>query len=72
MHHSNLKSNLEQHHKDCYGWAVHCCDQDKDMAYEVLQTSYLKMLERQHTFGGKSEFKTRAFAIIKNSINPPY
>lgn len=67
MQHSLIKSNLERHHKDCYGWAVHCCDQDKDMAYEVLQDAYLKILERHDSFMQKSEFKTWAFAIIKNT-----
>lgn len=37
------------------------------MAYEVLQDAYLKILERQHSFTGKSEFKTWAFAIIRNT-----
>lgn len=67
MQDSDMKSNLEQHHKDCYGWALHCCDQEEEMAREVLQNAYLKMLERQHTFRGKSDFRTWAFAIIKNT-----
>ena len=67
MYHSKIKPKLEEHHKDCFGWALYCCDQDKEMSYEVLQNSYLKMLERQDTFKGKAEFKTWAFAIIKNT-----
>jgi RNA polymerase sigma factor (sigma-70 family) len=67
MHHDNIKLQLEYHHKECYGWALHCCNQDKEMAYDVAQTSYLKILERQNTFSGKSAFKTWAFAIIRNT-----
>lgn len=67
MQNSDIKSNLEQHHKDCYGWALHCCNQEEEMAREILQNAYLKMLERQHTFKGKSEFRTWAFTIIKNT-----
>lgn len=67
MHHSNIKSELEQYHNDCYGWALHCCNRDREMASEVLQTSYLKILERQNTFRGRSEFKTWAFIVIKNT-----
>ncbi len=67
MHHDNINVLLEQHHKDCYGWALHCCNQNREMAYDVVQASYLKMLERQNTFGGKSAFKTWAFAIIRNT-----
>jgi RNA polymerase sigma-70 factor (ECF subfamily) len=37
------------------------------MAQEVLQTSYLKILERQNLFGARSGFKTWAFVIVKNT-----
>jgi RNA polymerase sigma factor (sigma-70 family) len=67
MQNDNIKLQLEHHHKDCYGWALHCCNQDREMAFDVIQTSYLKMLERQKAFGGKSSFKTWAFAIIRNT-----
>jgi len=67
MQHDHIKLQLEHHHKDCYGWALHCCNHDKEMAYDVVQTAYLKILERQKTFGGKSAFKTWAFAIIRNT-----
>ena len=66
MQHNSIRSQLEQYHNDCYGWALHCCYQDREMAHEVLQTSYLKILERQNLFAGRSEFKTWAFTIIKN------
>lgn len=67
MRHSNIKPKLEEHHKDCYGWALHCCNGDREMSSEVLQNSYLKMLERENTFKGTAEFKTWAFTIIKNT-----
>jgi RNA polymerase sigma factor (sigma-70 family) len=63
----NIKSALEQHHQDCYGWALHCCHQDKELARDVLQDSYVKILETKRAFAGKSEFRTWAFAIIKNT-----
>ena len=66
MHHGSSRSQLEQYHNDCYGWALHCCYQDREMAHEVLQTSYLKILETENLFAARSEFKTWAFAIIKN------
>jgi len=64
---NNIKAELEQHHNDCYGWALHCCKGDKEIASDVLQTAYLKILERQNTFNGKSSFKTWAFIIIRNT-----
>ncbi len=67
MHHGAIKTEIEQYHNDCYGWALHCCNRDREMASEVLQTSYLKMLEAQNSFSGRSKFKTWAFIIIKNT-----
>lgn len=65
--HSNIKVALEQNHADCYGWALYCCNQNKEFASDVLQTAYLKILEKQNTFAGQSDFKTWAFTIIKNT-----
>ncbi len=45
MHHDNIKLQLEHLHKECYGWALHCCNQDKEMADDVVQASYLKIWE---------------------------
>lgn len=67
MNYDNLHSNLERYHKECYGWALHCCHSDKHLAEDVLQTSYLKILEKQKSFKETSEFKTWAFAIIRNT-----
>ncbi len=67
MHRDSLKVQLEQYHKDLFGWALHCCYHDREMAYDVVQSSYLKILEREVSFGGKSTFKTWAFVIIRNT-----
>jgi RNA polymerase sigma-70 factor, ECF subfamily len=58
---------VEQHHPDCYGWALHCCNRDKEKAAEILQTAYLKILEKRHTFKGASSFKTWVFIVIRNT-----
>jgi len=60
---------MEGNHSACYGWALHCCNGDREMASDVLQTSYLRMLEGRNTFKGTSEFKTWAFTVIKNAAN---
>jgi RNA polymerase sigma factor (sigma-70 family) len=67
MQSSDIRPKLEEYHKDCFGWAFHCCHMNREMACEVLQASYLKMLEHQNTFKGRSGFRTWAFAIIKNT-----
>jgi RNA polymerase sigma-70 factor, ECF subfamily len=64
---SAVTSQLEQHHNDCYGWALYCCNRDREKASEILQTAYLKILEKQHTFRGASTFKTWLFIVIKNT-----
>ena len=46
-----LKANLEALHTESFAWAVHCCYKDQAAAEEVLQLSYLKILE------GKAKFK---------------
>src|SRR5258708_30772199 len=67
MQHNKIKSELEKYHNDCYSWALHCCYRDKEVASEVLQTSYLKILQRRNTFRGSSAFKTWAFIVIRNT-----
>lgn len=67
MHRGDIQTELELNHNDCYSWALHCCNGDRGMASDVLQTSYVKMLEKQNTFRGGSVFKTWAFIIIKNT-----
>ena len=64
---SSITLQLEQHHSDCYGWALYCCNRDREKASEILQTAYLKILEKQHTFRGASTFKTWIFIVIKNT-----
>ena len=67
MQTGDINSLLEYHHKDCYGWALHCCSHDRLLANEVLQASYLKVLEKHNTFAEKAIFKTWIFKIIKNT-----
>jgi RNA polymerase sigma factor (sigma-70 family) len=67
MQTTDIKARLEEHHSDCFGWALHCCNGDIEKTRDVLQESYLKILERQHAFHGKAGFKTWAFRIIKNT-----
>jgi RNA polymerase sigma factor (sigma-70 family) len=67
MQPDTIKQHLRDHHKEYYGWALHCCGNDKDMVPDVLQTAYLKMLVKQTSFKERSAITTWAFAIIKNA-----
>jgi RNA polymerase sigma-70 factor (ECF subfamily) len=61
----SLKTFLETHHHDAWHWARQCCRFDKDLANEVLQVSYLKVLEGKAVWSEKSTFKTWIFSVIR-------
>ena len=67
MNNTSIESELEHYHNECYGWALHCCNRNRELALEVVQIAYLKILEGQDTFRRSSSFKTWAFIIIKNT-----
>jgi RNA polymerase sigma-70 factor (ECF subfamily) len=61
----NLIEVLEVHHRDSWGWALACCQWQQSLADDVLQESYLRVLDGRARFGGKSTEKTWFFGIIK-------
>lgn len=65
MRRDELEARLERHHADCYGWALNCCGWDEAEAEDVLQTSYLKVLDGRATFDGRSAFRTWLFGVIR-------
>ena len=67
MHRPDLEAELERHHRAAYGWALSCCGWDRAQADDVLQTSYLKVLEGRATFGGRSAFRTWLFGVIRRT-----
>ena len=67
MQSAALQSLMEQHHDESFRWALGCCQYDEDLASEVLQTVYLKILEGKARFEGRSQFKTWIFSVIRNT-----
>lgn len=59
------ESLLKDLHNESYLWCLSCCNRDKEMAKDVLQTVYLKIYEGKAVFSGKAKFKTWLFSIIK-------
>ncbi len=64
---TEVESELERLHPASFAWALNCCQRDREVAEDVLQTSYLKILEGRALFDGKSTFKTFLFAVIRRT-----
>ena len=66
---TELRSRLEDVHHQAFGWALSCCDWDRASAEDVLQTTYLKVLDGRAAFGGKSSFTTWLFGVIRRTAS---
>jgi RNA polymerase sigma factor (sigma-70 family) len=67
MESAELRALLEHHHTSSFGWAMACCRRDQREAEEVLQITYLKVLEAKARFNGTASFKTWLFAVIRKT-----
>ncbi len=64
MSHADLSSELELLHGAAFGWALSCCGWDRTVAEDVLQASYLKLLDGRARFEGRSSLRTFLFGVI--------
>lgn len=64
---AHVRAELPRHHADCVGWAMACCGFDRLEAEDVLQVSYLKVLDGRAVFGGRSTFRTWLFGVIRRT-----
>jgi RNA polymerase sigma factor (sigma-70 family) len=62
-----LRLQLERVHADCFGWAMACCNRDRDDAEEVLQTVYLSVLDGRARYDARSSFRTWIFGVIRRT-----
>lgn len=60
-----LKHIISQHHEASYRWACHCCHQDPELAKDVLQMVYVKILEGKAQYDQRSKILTWLFSIIR-------
>lgn len=67
MERTDLESELQRLHPASFAWALGCCRRNREEAEDVLQTSYLKILEGKARFDGGSSFKTFLFAVIRRT-----
>ena len=61
-----IRQQLAQLHNSSFGWAMVCCGRDPDLAAEVLQQAYCRILTDASSFAGKSEFSTWVFGVIRH------
>ena len=61
-----IRARLSRIHKDAFGWAMVCCGRDDDLATEVLQQAYCRILAGDAEFAGRSEFSTWVFGVIRH------
>jgi len=67
MNESDQAGELERLHPASFSWALSCCRRNREEAEEVLQASYLKLLEGRARFDGRSSFKTFLFGVIRRT-----
>ena len=60
----DLILELERLHAASFAWALGCVGWDRHEADEVLQVTYLKILEGNARFDGRSTLKTWLFSVI--------
>jgi RNA polymerase sigma-70 factor (ECF subfamily) len=61
------EAELAQLHSQSLAWALACAGRDRDLARDVLQDAYCKVLEGRARFEGRSSFKTWFFGVIRNT-----
>ena len=59
-----LEPELEALHAQSFAWALRCCGGNASEAEDVLQTTYLKILEGRARFARRSSLKTWLFSVI--------
>jgi RNA polymerase sigma factor (sigma-70 family) len=58
---------IERLHAAAFAWAMACCGRDRERAEDVLQTSYLKILDGRARFEGRSAFQTFLFGVVRRT-----
>ncbi len=62
-----IAHELEQLHQESFAWAFACCGRNLADAEDVLQMTYLKVLDGSARFEGRSAFRTWLFGVIRRT-----
>jgi RNA polymerase sigma-70 factor (ECF subfamily) len=65
MNQSQLETLLRQHHREAYLWARQCCGFDEELAKDVIQMVFLKILEGKAKLREDRNPKIWLFSIIR-------
>lgn len=65
MERLELERELERLYAESWGWALACVGRDRELAQEVLQTAYVRILSGAATLTGRSSFRTWVFGVIR-------
>jgi RNA polymerase sigma factor (sigma-70 family) len=65
MNRKSLHQLLHSYHREAYVWARQCCGFDSELAKDVLQLTYLKILEGKAKLNDVTKAKTWLFSIIR-------
>ena len=61
------QGELERLHEQCFSWALTCAGGRRAEAEDVLQMTYLAIVEGDAKFAGRSSLRTWLFAVIRNT-----
>lgn len=65
MNRLQLETFLRQHHREAFLWARQCCGFDGELAKDVIQQVYLKVLEGKAKLNSEDHPKTWLFSVIR-------
>ncbi len=63
----DFERTLRTLHPEAYSWTLVCCRGDRDAAEDVLQETYLRVIDGRLRFNGHSSFKTWFFAVVRRA-----
>ncbi len=67
MERDTFEREIEALHPASFSWAMACCRYRRQEAEDVLQESYLKVIDGRARFDGRSAVKTWLFSVIRRT-----